>query len=113
MATTPLKSLVFAQKITTSWQTIYTAPDGVDSIGIDAATFNNYATSQTKISVRLIRTTTDVENQIITNQSIRGEDNFLSPGLIGQALISGDKIEAIADDNDRITCFITGTEVTS
>jgi len=113
MASKPLVSLVFATKITTSWQTIYTAPNGVDSVGIDASTFNNYTSTQTKISVRLIRSSTGDENQIISNQSIRGNDNFLSPGLIGQALVTGDQIQAMASNNDRITCFITGTEVSS
>ncbi len=113
MANKPLQSVVFAKELTQSFVDLYTVESGVVSFGIDAVVFNNYLSVKVDVTVRLIRTGSGTQNnEVTTNKTIRGEENFLAPGLIGQALQTGDKIQAKASNANSVTAFITGTKVT-
>ena len=114
MASNPLKSVTFAQELTTDYVTVYEVLTDVLRFGIDAVVFNNYTTSKKDVSVRFIRTGSGTLNdEVITNKTIRKEDNFLAPGMIGQGLVTGDLIQAKASANTSVTLFITGTEITN
>lgn len=114
MATTPLTPLVSAFDLTTSYQDLYTVPTGVQSVGIDAAVFNNYSGSTVEYSVRLVQSGSGgVLSEVITDKSIRAMSNDLAPAIIGQALQVGGKIQAKASANGSVNANITGTVLTT
>lgn len=114
MASTSLTPVTSGFDLTTSFQDIYTVASGVSRAGIDAATFNNYSSSNVTITIRLVQSgTSDVFDEIITTETIRAGKNFLAPAMIGQALVSGGKIQAKVSANSSVNANITATEVTA
>jgi hypothetical protein len=114
MASNPLTPIGTGFDLTTSYTTIYTPNSGVNRGGIDAIVFNNYSGSNVTISIRLSQTdTTDLFDEVTTEKTIRSKDNFLAPGLIGQAIIFGGVLQAKVSANDSVNGKLTVTEVIS
>lgn len=114
MASNPLTPVGQGFDLTTSYQTIYTPNSGALRGGIDAIVFNNYSSSNTTISIRLSQTsTTNIFDEVVTDRVIRAKDNFLAPGLIGQALIFGGVLQAKVAANSSVNGKLTVTEVIS
>ena len=114
MASNPLIPVVSGFDLTTDFQDVYTVPSDKLRVGIDAATFNNYSSVNITITVRLVQLGDgDVFDEIITNEVIRAEKNFLAPAMIGQALISGGKIQIKVSANSSVNAQITVTEIDS
>lgn len=112
MASNPLVQLADGFALTTSFQDIYTVPSTKSRAGIDAATFNNYSSANVTITIRLIQSGSgDIFDELITNEKIRAGKNFLAPGIIGQSLITGGKIQAKVSANSSVNANITGTEI--
>lgn len=113
MASTPFFVVASGVDLTTVFQTLFTVPTN-ETLGIDAAVFNNYATTNADITVRLIKSGVGgVLDEVVTDRTIRAKESFLAPAMIGQALQTGGKIQAKASVNSRISAHITGTIVTS
>jgi len=114
MASQPSVPIVSGFDLTDEFQDIFLVPTDVSRISIDAAVFNNYTSSNVKITVRIAQTTTsDIFDEIITLREIRALENFLSPALVGQAIFSGGVIQAKADTNSAVNCNITATKITT
>lgn len=112
MASNPLVPAVSGANLTTSFQDLYTVPDDKSRIGIDAATFSNYSSANVKITIRLVQSGSgDVFDELITTETIRAGKNFLAPGIIGHALITGGVIQAKVDANGAVNGNITVTEI--
>lgn len=114
MASNPLIPVVGNVFLTTSFTTLYTVESGVSKFGIDAACFNNTSNATPKItySVRLVQSgSSDPGDELITNKTIRAEQNDLAPGIIGQALLTGGQIQAKASEAGVVSVSITGTKV--
>ena len=112
MASNPLTPIGEGFDLTTSYQAIYTVSAGVARAGIDAIVFNNYSSSNVTISVRVSQSAThDVFDEIVTDRIIRANDNFLAPGLIGQALLTGGTIQALVSANSSVSGKLTVTEI--
>jgi len=114
MATTPLTPIVYGKGLTTAWVDIYTVPAGKGGVGIDAVVLNNYTATKQSFSIRLVQAGAATElNEIITDVTIRSFDNNLAQAIIGQALVTGGKIQAKASANDSINIQITATVIDS
>jgi len=112
MASNPLTPIGAGFDLTTVFQTIYSVPADKSRAGIDAIVFNNYSSTNTTITIRLIQSGTgDIFDEVITDRTIRGKDNFLAPGLIGQALLSGGILQVKVGDNNRVNGKLTVTEI--
>lgn len=112
MASTPLIPVTSGADLTTSFQDLYTVPADKARAGIDAATFNNYSSANVTITIRLIQSGTgDIFDEIITKETIRTGKNFLAPAMIGQALLTGGKIQAKVSVNSSVNANITVTEI--
>jgi len=112
MASNPLIPIGTGFDLTTVFKTIYTVPADKARAGIDAIVFNNYSSSNTTITIRLIQSGAGtILDEIVTERTIRGKDNFLAPGLIGQALLTGGTLQAKVADNDRVNGKLTVTEI--
>jgi len=115
MASTPLQPVVQGVVLTTGFVELYEVESDIANFGIDAAAFNNVLTGTVLVSIRIIKSgeTAVTADEIVTNRSIRKQDTFLAPSIIGQSLNTGDTIEAKADTANAINVFITGTKVNS
>jgi hypothetical protein len=114
MASNPLINAVSGFDLTTSFQDLYTVPSNKSRAGIDAATFNNYSALNVTITIRLIQSGTgDIFDELVTTETIRAGKNFLAPSIIGQALISGGKIQVKVSANSSVNANITVTEIDS
>lgn len=114
MASTPLTPATSGFDLTTSFQDLYEVPENKSRAGIDAATFNNYSSSNVTITIRLIQSGDgDIFDEIITEETIRTKKNFLAPSMIGQYLLSGGKIQAKASAAGSVNANITVTEIES
>jgi hypothetical protein len=112
MASTPLTPIGTGFDLTTVFQTIYTVPADKSRAGIDAIVFNNYSSTNRTITIRLIQDGSgDVFDEVVTDRTIRAKDNFLSPGLIGQALLTGGIIQVKVSANNAINGKLTVTEI--
>ncbi|MEE9119187.1 MAG: hypothetical protein V3U02_11440 [Calditrichia bacterium] len=112
MASTPLVPAANGIDLTTSFQDLYDVPLGKSRAGIDAATFNNYSSNNITVTVRLVQSGAgDIFDEIITEETIRAKKNFLAPAMIGQALLSGGKIQAKVSANNSVNANITVTEI--
>lgn len=112
MASTPLVPIVSGFNLTTSFQDLYLVSEDLARIGIDAATFNNYSVNNVTITIRLVQSITgDIFDEIITTEIIRAGKNFLAPGIIGQAIITGGIIQVKVSANDSVNANITATTV--
>lgn len=112
MASNPLTPIGTGFDLTTVFQEIFTPDDGVARAGIDAIVFNNYSTSKVTITIRLSQSSTpDIFDEVITEKPIRKKDNFLAPGLIGQAILFGGSLQAKVSANDAVNGKLTVTEV--
>ena len=112
MANNPLRVLASGIDLTTSFQDLYVVPTDKSRTGIDAATFNNYSSNNVTITIRLIQSGDgDIFDEIVTEETIRAGKNYLAPGLIGQAITTGGKIQALVSADDAINANITGTEI--
>lgn len=110
MASSPLTPIVYGIDLTTSFVDIYEVPTDKSGIGIDAAVFNNHTASSARYTIRLIQAGgSSVLNEIITDKQIRPFDSDLAQALIGQALVTGGKIQAKASSNNAISVQITAT----
>jgi len=113
MATTPLQPIVFNGDLSTAYTDLYTVPNNVKSVGIEAVTLNNYSESTESYSIRIVQVGEGGElNEIITEKSIRAKDNDLAPAMIGHGLATGAKIQAKASANNAINMLITATVIT-
>jgi hypothetical protein len=114
MASAPLTPIVSGFNLTTDWQSLYQVPSDALRVGIDAAVFNNYSSSNTDYSVRLTQDASGGQlDEIISNTAIRAGQNNLAPAMIGQAVLSGGTIEAKASANSSISVTLTATIVES
>lgn len=112
MASTPATPLASGIDLTTSFQDLYEVPSGTLRTSIDAATFNNYSSVNVDITIRLIQSGSgDTFDELVTTETIRAGKNYLAPGIIGQALITGSKIQAKVSVNSSVNANITGTEI--
>jgi len=112
MASTPLIPVGTGFDLTTAFKTIYTVPNDKSRAGIDAIVFNNYSDFNTTITIRLIQLGSgDIFDEVITDRKIRAKDNFLAPGLIGQALFTGGILQAKVANNSRVNGKLTVTEI--
>lgn len=112
MASNPLTPVGAGFDLTTVFKTIYTVPADKLRGGIDAIVFNNYSSTNKTISIRLIQSGTgDIFDEVVTDRTIRGKDNFLAPGLIGQALLSGGILQAKVSVNNSVNGKLTVTEI--
>lgn len=113
MAINPLKPVVNNIFLTTSFVDIYTVSQTVNRFGIDAACFNNTSSSNVTYTVRIVQSGSgDLEDELITEKTIRAKDNDLATGIIGQSLVAGGIIQAKASVNGVVSVSITGTEIT-
>jgi hypothetical protein len=114
MASNPLTPIGGGFDLTTDFQTIFTPDQGVLRAGIDAIVFNNYSAFTTSITIRLSQAgTPDIFDEVVTNAKIRANDNFLAPGLIGQAILFGGILQAKVADNNRVNGKLTVTQIIS
>jgi len=112
MASNPLIPGVSGFDLTTSFQDIYEVPADKARAGIDAATFSNYSSANVTITIRLVQSGSgDIFDELITEEKIRAKKNFLAPGIIGQALLTGGKIQAKVSANNAVNANITVTEI--
>lgn len=112
MASTPLIPVGNGFDLTTDFQVLYTVPFNKSRAGIDAIVFNNYSSSNTTVTVRIIQSGDgDLFDEVVTERTIRAKDNFLAPGIIGQAIISGGTIQAKVANNNRVNGKLTITEI--
>jgi len=112
MASSPLIPIGDGFDLTTAFKTLYTVPSDKSRAGIDAIVFNNYSAFNTTITIRLIQSGSgDIFDEIVTDKKIRAKDNFLAPGLIGQALSTGGILQAKVADDDRVNGKLTVTEI--
>jgi len=113
MASSPLKPIISSVFLTTSFVDLYTVPAAVTRFGIDAACFNNTSSSNVTYTVRVIQSGSGaLEDELITEKTIRAKDNDLATGIIGQALVTGGIIQAKASVTGVVSVSITGTEIT-
>lgn len=109
---TPANPVVSAFDLTKVFKTLYTVTDPNVRASIDAAVFNNYSGTNVTFTVRLVQSgTSTVLNEVITAKRIRKGENDLAPGIIGQGLLKGGKIEAKASANSSVNVAITVTEI--
>ena len=114
MASSPLVPGASGVNLTTSFQDLYEVPAGIVRAGIDAATFNNYSSSNVTITIRLVQSGSgDVFDELYTAETIRAKKPFLAPAIIGQALLLGGKIQAKVSANNSVNANITVTEISS
>lgn len=112
MASNPLVPASSGIDLTTNFQDIYVVPTDKARAGVDAATFNNYSSSNVTITIRLIQSGSgSVLDEIITTETIRAGKNFLAPAMIGQALLAGGKIQAKVSVNSSVNANVTVTEI--
>lgn len=115
MASTPLIPISDSGNgfnLTTVFQTIYIVPVDKARAGIDAIVFNNYSINNTTITIRISQSASnDLFDEVVTERLIRAKDNFLAPGLIGQAILSGGTIQVKVGNNDRVNGKLTVTEI--
>lgn len=112
MSSNPLIPKGAGFNLTTAFQTLYTVPDDKSRAGIDAIVFNNYSSTTQTITIRLIQAGSGtIFDEVVTDRPIRAKDNFLAPGLIGQALLKGGKLQAKVSANDSINGKLTVTEI--
>lgn len=112
MASNPLTPIGTGFDLTTSFKTIYTPSLGALRGGVDAIVFNNYSSTTTTVTIRISQSSSDdIFDEIITEKKIRAKDNFLAPGLIGQAVLFGGTIKAKVSADGRISGKLTVTEV--
>jgi len=112
MASNPLIPIGVGFNLTTAFQTIYQVPSDKSRAGIDAIVFNNYSALNTTITIRLIQAGAgDIFDEVVTEKIIRAKDNFLAPGLIGQALLSDGALQVKVSANDRVNGKLTVTEI--
>jgi len=112
MASTPLIPVGNGFDLTTSFQTIYTVPGDKSRAGIDAIVFNNYSSSNTTITIRIVQSGSgDLFDEVVTERTIRAKDSFLAPGIIGQSILSGGTIQVKVGDDDRVNGKLTVTEI--
>ena len=110
MASTPLTPIVSAFDLTTAWTVLYTVSSPLSRVGIDAAVFNNYSSSNIQFSVRIVQNgVASSLNELITDKNIRAEGSDLAPAIIGQSVLVGGTIEAKASANGSIGVSITAT----
>lgn len=111
MASTPLVP-TGGIDLTTSFETLYTVPVNKARAGIDAATFNNYSSSNVTITIRLVQSGSgDVFDELVTTETIRAGKNYLAPGIIGHALLTGGTVQAKVSANSSVNANITVTEI--
>jgi len=114
MASRPLTPVGTGFDLTTAFQVLYTVPADALRAGIDAIVFNNYSSLNVTVSIRISQTsTTDLFDEVITDETIKKGKNFLAPGIIGQAILTGGVLEAKVSANDSVNGKLTVTEVTS
>ena len=114
MASSPLTPIVSGFDLTTAWQPLYQVPTTALRVGIDAAVFNNYSSSNITYSVRIAQDAVGGQlDEIISDSEIRAGNNNLAPAIIGQAILSGGTIEAKASANSSVSVTITATIVDS
>lgn len=112
MASNPLINAVSGFDLKTSFKDLYTVPSSKLRAGIDAATFNNYSSSNVTITIRLIQSgSSNVFDELVTTETIRAGKSYLAPPIIGQALISGGKIQVKVSANNSVNANITVTEI--
>jgi len=112
MASKPLTPIGGGFDLTTVYQDIYTVPLDKARAGIDALVFNNYSSFIVTISIRVVQTDAgDIFDEVVTERKIRGKDNFLAPGIIGQALLTGGKLQVKVSADDSVNGKLTVTEI--
>jgi len=112
MASNPLVIAASGVDLTTAFQDVYLVPSDKARAGIDAATFNNYSSSNVTITIRLVQSgADDVFDELVTAETIRAGKSYLAPSIIGQSLQTGGIIKVKVSANSSVNANITVTEI--